>query len=109
MGENPLGEHNYGNFGILLDLISLIFYIVNIFMVTLSPLIPYILFAVLGLIFPIGAIILGIVGILKDDSRKIVSGVGRGKLTSFIIMVGIAFVILEIVLVLFIRCKFTTC
>jgi len=104
-----MGEHIYGNFGILLVVISIIFYIVNLFMVTLSPLMPYILFAILGLIFPIGAIILGFVGILKDDSRKIGAGIGYGKLTSFLILSSIGLFILELVLVLFIRCNFTSC
>ena len=104
-----LGEHIYANFGILLIVISVIFYIVNLFTVVLSPLIPYILFAVLGLIFPIGAIILGYVGIQKGDSRKVNTNIGRTKLTTSIIIMGICLFILEMVLVLFIRCNFTSC
>ena len=74
-----------------------------------SPLMIYILFTVLGLLFPIGAIILGFFGIQKDDSRKVNTNLGRTKLTTSIIMMGICLFILEMGIVLFMRCNITLC
>jgi len=104
-----MGVKIYGNLGLLLDAISLIFFIVNIFMVALSPLILYFLFQVLGLVFPIGAIILGYVGILKDDSRELNTNLGRSKLTRNVISMGICLFILEMFILLVMRCSIRSC
>ncbi len=67
-----MGESLWGKFGLMLAIIGLMFVVINFFMVVLSSFLPDManMLIITGFIASIGAIILGIVGIISDDLRE---------------------------------------